>query len=85
MFLSSDISNLMHHLHATYQEFADLSQFSDETGWQDHNEQTGGDGRNFILWNKEHNTCGQRDYLHKHTLWEHANILEVRAELSITR
>ena len=37
----------------THQQFADLSQFTEESGRQDHNEQTGGDGRNFILQEKQ--------------------------------
>lgn len=37
----------------THQQLADLSQFTEETGRQDHNEQTGGDGRNFILQEKQ--------------------------------
>lgn len=37
----------------THQQFDDLSQFTEETSRQDHNEQTGGDGRNFILQEKQ--------------------------------
>ncbi len=42
-----------------YQEFADLSQLTEEAGRQDHDEQTGGGGRNFILEEKEQKSFSQ--------------------------
>lgn len=55
-----NISNLLCTLYVTYQQFADLSQFTEETGRQNHNEQIG--GNRIILQTK-----GQRIYSRSQT------------------
>lgn len=58
-----------------YQEFADLSQFTEEAGRQDHDEQTGGGGRKFILEEKEQKSFSQTPH-YILNVWVHSKTQE---------